>query len=242
MSFLRQTYRRLRYGDPIVVVSGLPRSGTSMTMKMLEAGGLSLVIDGIRTADEDNPKGYYEDERVKDLGAMDDKTWLASSRGKAIKVISYLLKDLPRSHNYKVLFMRRDVHEVLASQTKMLARRGETSDTSDARMIELYGDHLWKVNRLLQRESHLDTLDVHYKAVLENPRVQAEHIRDFLGLPVDAAKMASVVDERLYRNRIGPTGGGPTEQVTGGGPTEQATGGGPTEHGTVSEGGPTERP
>ncbi len=201
MSFLRQTFRRLRYGDPIVVVSGLPRSGTSMTMKMLEAGGLSLVIDGIRTADEDNPKGYYEDERVKDLGEMDDKSWLVSSKGKAIKVISYLLKDLPANHNYKVLFMRRDVHEVLASQTKMLARRDETSETSDQRMIELYDDHLWKVGRLLKREPHLDVLDVHYKAVLENPRAQAERVRDFLGLPLDAAKMAGVVDGSLYRNR-----------------------------------------
>ncbi len=201
MSFLRQTYRRLRYGDPIVVVSGLPRSGTSMPMKMLEAGGLSTVVDGIRTADEDNPKGYYEDERVKDLGEMEDKSWLAASRGEAIKIISFLLKDLPRSHNYKVLFMRRDVHEVLASQAKMLARRGETSDSSDVRMIELYGDHLWKVNRLLKRAPHLDVLDVHYTAVLEDPRQQAERIRDFLGLPLDAAKMAGVVDERLYRNR-----------------------------------------
>ena len=201
MSFLRQTFRRLRHGDPIVVVSGLPRSGTSMTMKMLEAGGLSMVADGIRTADEDNPKGYYEDERVKALGGMGDKSWLADSKGKAVKVISYLLKDLPESHNYKVLFMRRDVHEVLASQAKMLERRGETSETSDERMIELYDDHLWKVNRLLQRAPHLDVIDVHYRKVLENPRGQARRIRDFLGLPLDAAKMAGVVDGSLYRNR-----------------------------------------
>lgn len=201
MSFLRQTYRRLRYGDPIVVVSGLPRSGTSMTMKMLEAGGLSMIVDGIRTADEDNPKGYYEDERVKDLGDMEDKSWLANSRGKAIKVISYLLKDLPSSNNYKVLFMRRDVHEVLASQAKMLERRGETSETEDERMIELYQDHLWKVGRLFKRAHHLDVIDVHYRNVLENPRKEAERIRDFLKLPLDAYKMAGVVDKNLYRNR-----------------------------------------
>ncbi len=203
MSFLRQTYRRLRYGDPIVVVSGLPRSGTSMAMKMLEAGGLSLVVDGVRTADEDNPKGYYEDERVKDLGDMDDKAWLAGSKGKAIKVISYLLGDLPKNHNYKILFMRRHVDEVLASQAKMLERRGETSETSDERMIELYGDHLWKVDRLLKREPHLEYIDVQYTSVLEDPRAAAERIRDFLGLPLDAAKMAGVVDARLYRNRAG---------------------------------------
>ncbi len=201
MSFLRQTYRRLRYGDPIIVVSGLPRSGTSMAMKVLEAGGLTMVVDGIRTADEDNPKGYYEDERVKDLGDMDDKSWLAASKGKAIKVISYLLKDLPPIYNYKILFMRRHVHEVLASQAKMLERRGETSETSDERMIELYEDHLWKVNRLLKREHHLDVIDVNYRAVLEDPRPQAERIREFLGLPLDVDKMAGVVDKNLYRNR-----------------------------------------
>ena len=206
MSFLRQTYRRLRYGDPIIVVSGLPRSGTSMAMKMLEAGGLSLVVDGVRAADEDNPKGYYEDERVKDLGEAEDKTWLARSRGKAVKIISYLLKDLPKDHNYKILFMRRDAGEVLASQSKMLERRGETSETSDERMIELYGDHLWKVDRLLKREPHLEFIDLHYTSVLEDPRSAAERIRDFLGLPLDAAKMAGVVDARLYRNRS-PEGG-----------------------------------
>ncbi len=222
MSFLRQTFRRLRYGDPIIVVSGLPRSGTSMTMKMLEAGGLSMVVDGIRTADEDNPKGYYEDERVKDLGEMEDKSWLVGSKGKAIKIISYLLKDLPGNHNYKVLFMRRDVREVLASQTKMLARRGETSESSDERMIELYDDHLWKINRLLKRESHLDVIDVHYRQVLEDPRAQAERIRDFLGLPLDAAKMAGVVDARLYRNRSETAAGGSADQAPGGEETESA--------------------
>ena len=200
-SLLSKTYRRWRYGEPIVVVSGLPRSGTSMAMKMLEAGGLPLVIDGIRTADEDNPKGYFEDERVKDLGEMDDKSWLGGARGKAIKIISYLLKALPRDQNYKILFMRRDVHEVLASQAKMLERRGEDSESDDEQMLELYGNHLWIVDRLLQREPHLDALDVHYKAVLEDPRGEAQKMRDFLELPLDVDKMAGVVDERLYRNR-----------------------------------------
>lgn len=198
---LHRTYRRLRYGEPIVVVSGLPRSGTSMAMKMLEAGGVSLVIDGIRTADEDNPKGYYEDERVKDLGQMQDKAWLAESKGKAIKIISYLLKDLPKDHNYKVLFMRRNLQEVLASQSKMLERRGEASESSDERMIEIYEDHLWKVNRLLKRETHIEALDVPYKQVLEGPGEQARRIHDFLGLPLDVEKMAGVVDQNLYRNR-----------------------------------------
>ena len=200
-SFLQKTYRRLRFGEPIVVVSGLPRSGTSMAMKMLEAGGLSLVIDGIRPADEDNPKGYYEDERVKDLAQMDNKDWLGDSQGKAIKIISYLLKELPADRNYKVLFMRRHLQEVLASQTKMLERRGESSESSDERMIEIYEDHLWKVNRLIKREPHIDALDVPYKQVLENPADQDQRMRDFLDLDLDVAKMAGVVDNSLYRNR-----------------------------------------
>lgn len=200
-SYLKKTYRRLRYGEPIVVVSGLPRSGTSMAMKMLEAGGLSLVVDGIRTADEDNPKGYYEDERVKDLAEMDDKSWITGARGKAIKIISYLLKELPKDRNYKVLFMRRDLNEVLASQTKMLERRGETSESSDERMIEVYENHLWIVNRLLKREPHIDALDVPYRQVLEDPAGEAARIHQFLGLPLDVEKMAGVVDKKLYRNR-----------------------------------------
>ena len=163
---IRQLYRRLRYGQPIVVVSGLPRSGTSMAMKMLEAGGLSPVQDGIRTADEDNPKGYYEDERVKDLHESDDKEWLGDARGKAIKIISFLLNHLPDTHNYKILFMRRHLDEVLASQTKMLDRRGEENDTTDEQMQEVYKDHLWKVNRLLKRKPSFQTLDLDYKGVL----------------------------------------------------------------------------
>ncbi len=200
-SYLQQIYRRIRFGAPIVVVSGLPRSGTSMAMKMLEAGGLSLVIDGIRTADEDNPKGYYEDERVKDLAQMDDKSWITGAQGKAIKIISYLLKELPTDRNYKVLFMRRDLQEVLASQTKMLERRGESTDSSDERMIDIYKDHLWKVNRMLKREPHIDALDVPYKSALENPADQAARIHDFLGMELDVEMMAGVVDKRLYRNR-----------------------------------------
>lgn len=198
---LRQFYRRLRYGQPIIVISGLPRSGTSMAMKMLEAGGLSPIQDGIRTADEDNPKGYYEDERVKDLHTDVDKSWLGEARGKAIKIISFLLNHLPDHYNYKIIFMRRHLDEVLASQTKMLDRRGESNDTSDEQMREVYNDHLWKVNRLLKRKPSFQCLDLDYKGVLEDPQKAAEQIREFLGLPLDVEKMTGVVDKNLYRNR-----------------------------------------
>ena len=201
MASLNQLYRRLRYGEPIVVVSGLPRSGTSMTMKMLAAGGLTPVEDGVRTADEDNPKGYFEDERVKDLHQDVDKSWLAASRGKVVKIISFLLPHLPETHNYRVLFMRRNLREVLASQAKMLERRGETSDTSDEKMLELWQDHLWRVNWQLKKRPWFTALDVHYRAVLDSPREEAEKIREFLGRPLDVEAMAGVVDRSLYRNR-----------------------------------------
>jgi hypothetical protein len=201
MASIQQLYRRVRYGKPVVLVSGLPRSGTSMAMKMLEAGGLHTVQDGIRTADEDNPKGYYEDERVKDLHTDVDKAWLFDARGKVVKIISFLLTHLPDNLNYKVLFMRRDFEEVLASQAKMLDRRGETSDTSDEQMVEIYKDHLWKVNRLLKRKPCFDTLEVEYKAALKDPLQQTQRIAEFLGGGLDPAVMAEVVDKSLYRNR-----------------------------------------
>jgi len=198
---LRSLYRRLRFGEPIIIVSGLPRSGTSMTMKMLEATGLSIVSDGIRTADEDNPKGYYELERVKDLAKETDFGWLEDAKGQTIKIISYLLKELPPDHNYKVLFMRRDLVEVLASQQKMLQRRDETSETEDERMVELYENDLWKANYLLKHQPQFEFLEVYYRQVLDEPLKAAREINEFLGGDLDVEKMAAVVDPDLYRNR-----------------------------------------
>jgi hypothetical protein len=200
-SQLRRVYRRLRYGKPIVVVSGLPRSGTSMLMKMLEAGGLPLVMDGQRVADEDNPKGYFEDERVKALAQDTDLSWLAPARGKAIKIISYLLKSLPAHHNYRVLFIRRALKEVLASQAKMLQRRGEASETSDERMLELFESDLWKASYLLKHQPQFEVLEVQYKEVVASAREQAGRISGFLGGGLDVDAMAGVVDRQLYRNR-----------------------------------------
>jgi hypothetical protein len=200
-SGLRRVYRRLRFGRPIVVVSGLPRSGTSMLMKMLEAGGLPLVVDGLRVADEDNPKGYYEDERVKALGQQSDAAWLGAARGKAIKIISYLLKELPPGHNYRVLLMRRSLKEVLASQGKMLQRRGEPNQSSDERMTELYESDLWKARYLVTHAPQFEALEVQYKDVVGNAREQAARINQFLGGGLNVEAMAAVVDRQLYRNR-----------------------------------------
>lgn len=196
--------RRLRFGEPIVVVSGLPRSGTSMVMRMLHAGGVPLVMDGIRAADEDNPVGYFELETVKDLAGDGDASWVAGARGRAVKVISLLLEHLPRGHAYRVIFLERDLAEVLASQRKMLSRRGEASATDDARMAEIYEVHLRKVRRLLASDARFESLYVGYADVVSRPRAQAERIAAFLGRPLDLDRMTAAVDPALYRNRARP--------------------------------------
>ena len=199
---LRSLYRRAKYGEPVIVVSGLPRSGTSMMMKMLDAGGLSLVTDRAREADEDNPKGYFEDERVMALAEAEDRGWLRDCRGQGIKIISYLLKELPGHLNYKVIFIRRDLREVLASQAKMLGRRGEESETEDQRMMELFENDLWKIHYLMRNRPQFEALTLNYTEVLATPLEKARQIRDFLGFELDVEKMARVVDPDLYRNRL----------------------------------------
>lgn len=193
-------YRRIRYGQPIVVVSGLPRSGTSMAMRMLEAGGLGVVTDGLRAADEDNPKGYYEDERVKDLYREGDKTWLRDSRGKVIKIISFLLKSLPADNNYKVLFMHRNLKEIVASQNKMLARRGEKNDTPDERAVALLDEQV-RDARFFLRRPQFDVMELNYREILDAPGPVAVKMAAFVGGSLDVQKMTQVVDVQLYRNR-----------------------------------------
>ena len=192
---------RLKYGRPVVIVSGLPRSGTSMAMKMLEAGGLATIVDNVRTADIDNPKGYYEDERVKDLAEMEDTSWVRAARGKVIKVVSSLLNYLPANNAYKVVFMRRNLHEVLASQAKMLERRDEASHTEDEDLLAMYEAHLDKVQFQLRFRKNFETLYVNYADVVSDPLNQARLMAEFVGGGLDVEKMAAAVDGSLYRNR-----------------------------------------
>ena len=201
MSRLGKLVRRIRSGAPVIVVSGLPRSGTSMTMKMLEAGGLQPVTDQVRSADEDNPRGYFEDERVKDLAQMEDRSWLRAARGKVIKVISSLLQHLPDDNSYKVIFMRRNLHEVLASQAKMLDRRGEAPQATDEELIKLFESHLERVEFQLRFRPWFDVLFVDHRSVLQDPAGAARRINEFLGGRLDERRMAEAVDPNLYRNR-----------------------------------------
>jgi hypothetical protein len=201
VSLVKRFYRRIRYGAPIIVVSGLPRSGTSMAMKMLDAGGVAIVTDGIRTADEQNPKGYYEFEPVKELDKDGDLSWLPGARGKAVKIISFLLTYLPDTFDYKVVFMNRDIDEVLASQNKMIAARGEADATEDAKMRKAYRQHLEKVDRFLRTRACFATLRVSYKDVINNPAGEARRMNAFLGGKLNVERMATVADRELYRNR-----------------------------------------
>ncbi len=185
----------------ITIVSGLPRSGTSMMMQMLEAGGMAILTDGLREADADNPRGYYEFERLKQL-PKGDHAWLEEAQGKAVKLIAALLEHLPPDHRYKVIFMRRRMAEILASQKRMLVRRGEDPDkTDDEELARLFEKHLRKVEAWLAAQPHVDVLDVDYNAVLADPAPHVRRINAFLGGFLDVAAMVAVVDARLYRNR-----------------------------------------
>ena len=201
---MKSLFQKLtRSGDDqfITIVSGLPRSGTSMMMKMIDAGGIPPVTDALRVADEDNPKGYYEFERVKQMD-KGDTAWVPEARGKAVKVISALLKHLPATEQYRVIFIRRNIDEILASQRKMLIRRGEDPDKQDdAQMKVLFEKHVRGVEAWLAERRNVRTLYVHYSDMLGDPRPQIERVNAFLGGKLDTARMAEVVDPALYRNR-----------------------------------------
>ena len=201
---MKSLFQKLtRSGDDefITIVSGLPRSGTSMMMKMVDAGGIPPLTDALRVADEDNPKGYYEFERVKQMD-KGDTAWVPDARGKAVKVISALLKYLPTTEQYRVIFIRRNIDEILASQRKMLIHRGEDPDKQDdAQMKLLFEKHVRSVEEWLASRPNVRTLYVHYSDMLGNPQPQIERVNTFLGGKLDTARMAEVVDPALYRNR-----------------------------------------
>jgi hypothetical protein len=188
--------------NSVIIVTGLPRSGTSMLMHMLSAAGVPLVVDGVRTADEDNPLGYYEFTPVKAMDRDRDKAWIAEARGKAIKIVSFFLPHLPEEYHYKILFIKRSLPEVLASQRKMIQRRGETAgDIPDEQMAGIFAAHLTKVQNLLASRPNCDVLYVEHRHAIEAPAQVAAAINDFLGGQLDTAAMTAVVDQQLHRNR-----------------------------------------
>ena len=184
----------------ITVVSGLPRSGTSMMMQMLRAGGLTCLTDELREADISNPKGYFEFEKVKGLRA--NNSWLPEAKGKVIKIISHFLACLPPELNYKIIFMERDLDEVLASQRKMLVNQGQGEENlSDERLGQIFAQQLRQVKKMLA-DRQISTLFLGYQDVLEDPVEISTQLQAFLGNNLDQQAMRDVVDHNLYRQRL----------------------------------------
>lgn len=189
----------------ITIVSGLPRSGTSLMMQMLEAGGMAVLSDGERKADTDNPKGYLEWERIKQLPK--DPSVIAEAEGKVVKVISQLVLSLPAGHEYRIVFMQRPLPEVLKSQDEMLRRRGNADSVASSSaetyaIEEAFQKHLLEMNKWVEGKENMQMMKVHYHRVLREPRPVAEEVTAFLQRPLDIDAMVKQVDGSLYRNRM----------------------------------------
>ncbi|MDP7398370.1 MAG: sulfotransferase family protein [Lentisphaeria bacterium] len=186
--------------DVITIVSGLPRSGTSLMMQMLEAGGMPVITDDLREADEDNPRGYYELEAVK--RTKDDQAWLQGARGKVVKVIYLLLYDLPATYNYRVIFMRRPLSEIVASQQTMLARSGkEGTSLSDGQFTSLLERELSEIDEWLGRQEHCAVHNVNYHDLLNDGESAATALNDSIGGDLDVEAMQRVIRPELHRQR-----------------------------------------
>jgi hypothetical protein len=185
----------------ITIVSGLPRSGTSLMMQMLVAGGMTPLSDGERVADADNPRGYLEWEPIKTL--PNDPGCIAEAEGKVVKVISRLLLSLPSGHDYRVIFMQRPLPEVLASQDEMMRRRGTFKEGANpAAMAAAFEKHLREVYAWMESKPYVKSIRVAYQDTLKEPERVSAEIGEFLGVPLNVQAMAQQVDASLYRNRV----------------------------------------
>jgi len=183
----------------ITIVSGLPRSGTSLMMQMLAAGGMTLLTDFKRQPDADNPRGYCEWEPAKQLPKEPHR--IDEAEGKVVKVISQLLMSIPKDRQYEVIFMERPLPEVLASQEEMLRRRGKSDSVSQELMSAAFEKHLEDVNTWLLHRTDISVFRLPYKRLLEDPTITAQAIKDFLGVDLNVEAMVQQVDLSLYRNR-----------------------------------------
>jgi hypothetical protein len=184
----------------ITVVSGLPRTGTSLMMQMLAAGGLQVLTDGERQADADNPRGYFEWERIKLLPRQPN--CVQEAEGKVVKIISQLLFALPPAHDYKIIFMQRPLAEVVASQSEMIRRRGTSGAAlPPAALIAGLQAHLNQVNAWLKEQANISIYRVEHQEVLRDPPHVSECIQEFLQNPLDVLAMSRQIDVSLYRQR-----------------------------------------
>jgi len=192
---------RDRPDEPVTVVTGVPRSGTSMMMRMLEAAGLAVLTDGVRLPDADNPNGYYELERVKGL-ATGDSEWVPDAEGRVVKVVSPLLPFLPEEQDYRLVVMVRDMEEVLASQRQMLENRDEPVRDMDAEILaEQYEESLRSAERWAETSSNVEAIFVDYNELLTDPTRSLTELQTLLGDDLDLDAMAGIVEPGLYRNR-----------------------------------------
>ena len=189
----------MQMSESLIIVTGLPRSGTSMMMKMLQSGGMEVVTDNIRKADEDNPEGYYEFEKVKKI--REDASWLDGVDGKVVKMASMLLYDLPSDKKYKLIFMKRNLEEILLSQRKMLQRKGAEDNIDDEEMRRLFSKHLEEIEAWLSGQQNVEVLYVDYNDMLRKPQENVWILNGFLDNILDTDRMIKVVDNSLYRNR-----------------------------------------
>ncbi len=184
----------------ITIVSGLPRSGTSLMMQMLEKGGMTTLTDQIRKADDNNPRGYYEYDKVKSLSR--DSAWLKEAEGKAVKIIAQLLFFLPRNFEYSILFMERNMEEIIASQSKMLQSLGRTGAKLDsAILIQTFQRQVNQARAVLSKSANIQWMPVFYNTIFTDPVQTAQKVNAFLGNSLNVPDMASVVDVSLYRAR-----------------------------------------
>ena len=184
----------------IKVVSGLPRSGTSLMMQMLVAGGLAPLTDGLRAADANNPRGYFEWEKAKSLPR--EPACIAEAEGKVVKIISALLLSLPNTLPYQVIFMERPLDEVAASQSAMIEKLGAQAPALAAEAMERALDaHLKQVKASLRLRPEMTVCWIGHHDALHNPQRVGEAIQQFLGIPLNLGAMSAQVDLMLYRQR-----------------------------------------
>jgi len=182
----------------IVIVSGLPRSGTSMMMQMLAAGGILPYTDRRREADEDNPRGYFEHDLATNL--HHDSSWLPEFRGKAVKIVAHLLPCLPPGEQYRIVFLHRNLEHVVASQRAMLERlKRPGANLPDEDLRRTFTRQLVDVQRWLHRTPEVQMLTVTYDAALQNPQETATRLARFLGDPFDLKAAAAAIDPKLKR-------------------------------------------
>ncbi|MGI8955698.1 MAG: sulfotransferase, partial [Chthoniobacterales bacterium] len=191
-------------GKTFVLVSGLPRSGTSLMMQMLEAGGLAAMTDKVRTPDVDNPRGYYEWEAIKQIGKKPELLDDPAVEGRAIKCISMLLPAVPAKHQYKVIFMLRPIAEVVASQRAMTARLGTKGAALEPAQLERgLRAHREEMRKWAATMSHIEWLEIQYPQLVQDPAPAIAQLFGFLGperLPNEKA-MAAAIDPALHRRK-----------------------------------------